>query len=747
MRLAIPTALLATALTAAAAAQSIERAAPAPFEVLPSAAVPEHLRASVAALAPLNAAFDAVAGDEFVRFTGMPIGPARTATLVLRRVDPFTADARIVAARVDGKGRVTERPIARPDAQYWSGAVEGEPDSRAMLARTPTGVMGFVQGSWGTAVIASPRPGSTGPVTSYILSDVPEDTFRWDPWICDAQPAPDAPVQPEGDVAGAQPCRQLRVAVETDWEMRLNFAASNDPSAALTAYVGTLFAGISQIYDADLQVRPSVCFLRIWESDGDPWTQSGAGNQLYEFRDHWEANMGAVQRNVAAMLSGRGLGGGVAWLSAACASSYAYSVSGNLSGWFPYPLADYNGGNWDIMVTAHEMGHNVGAPHTHNYCPAPGDSCAPNGYFGQCQTAQECTAQGTIMSYCHLCSGGLANIGLRFHPLNVESIVSFVGASCNFTAESSGAVSVSEALVVTQGTMPVLDVLANEALANCESVSLEDVPATSEAGFPLTVIPPAAGAVPGVRIELAPGFAGTDRFTYRVREASGGLSEPATTTVSVTPIRHPENAKGDVPGLAVSYYALAAPESLPDFDAITPYAQQVMPNIDVASTGGAFAGSGRADEVGAVWTGWLRVDQSGTHRIAIESDDGSRVWIGDQLVVNNDGLHGMVERSGSIVLGPGKHAVRVEFFEYGGGAGCILRMEGPGIPFGVIGADRLTHGGRAYPWDLNGDRNVDGIDLGELLGSWGLGNSRADFNRDGTVDGIDLGALLGNWGT
>ena len=100
-----------------------------------------------------------------------------------------------------------------------------------------------------------------------------------------------------------------------------------------------------------------------------------------------------------------------------------------------------------------------------------------------------------------------------------------------------------------------------------------------------------------------------------------------------------------MPGLAVSYYALAAPESLPDFGALTPYSQQVMPNIDVASTGGNFAGSGRAEEVGAVWTGWLRVDQAGTHRIAIESDDGSRVWIGDRLVVNNDGLHGMVERS------------------------------------------------------------------------------------------------------
>jgi formylglycine-generating enzyme required for sulfatase activity len=47
--------------------------------------------------------------------------------------------------------------------------------------------------------------------------------------------------------------------------------------------------------------------------------------------------------------------------------------------------------------------------------------------------------------------------------------------------------------------------------------------------------------------------------------------------------------------------------------------------------------------------------------------------------------------------------------------------------------------------DLNGDRTVDGADLGTLLGNWGEpGNG--DFNGDGTVDGGDLGVMLGAWG-
>ncbi|MFG0274092.1 MAG: hypothetical protein ACF8QF_03450 [Phycisphaerales bacterium] len=46
--------------------------------------------------------------------------------------------------------------------------------------------------------------------------------------------------------------------------------------------------------------------------------------------------------------------------------------------------------------------------------------------------------------------------------------------------------------------------------------------------------------------------------------------------------------------------------------------------------------------------------------------------------------------------------------------------------------------------DLNGDGEVDGADLGLLLGAWGTPD--ADLNGDGNTDGADLGLLLGAWG-
>ena len=48
--------------------------------------------------------------------------------------------------------------------------------------------------------------------------------------------------------------------------------------------------------------------------------------------------------------------------------------------------------------------------------------------------------------------------------------------------------------------------------------------------------------------------------------------------------------------------------------------------------------------------------------------------------------------------------------------------------------------------DLNGDGIVDGVDLAEVLGSWGQSDVPADIDGSGQVDGADLAAILGNWG-
>jgi hypothetical protein len=151
------------------------------------------------------------------------------------------------------------------------------------------------------------------------------------------------------------------------------------------------------------------------------------------------------------------------------------------------------------------------------------------------------------------------------------------------------------------------------------------------------------------------------------------------------------DVKGDVSGLNVQYYNLGGEKSkLPDFSTLKPSRTDVSAQIDFPSTGGNFATSEATDFVAAVWTGFINVPSSGSWELFLNSDDGSKLFIGDKLIVDNDGLHGMREHSGNIALGAGKHPLRVEFFENGGGAGIIMQWKGPGVSKAVVPASALT---------------------------------------------------------
>jgi hypothetical protein len=70
-----------------------------------------------------------------------------------------------------------------------------------------------------------------------------------------------------------------------------------------------------------------------------------------------------------------------------------------------------------------------------------------------------------------------------------------------------------------------------------------------------------------------------------------------------------------------------------------------------------------------LWTGYLTIGRAGPYRFATTSDDGSWLWVDEQLVVDNGGVHGPETREGQIQLAPGSHRVRLQFVQFGGGHG------------------------------------------------------------------------------
>ncbi|MEM9020949.1 MAG: PA14 domain-containing protein [Planctomycetota bacterium] len=105
---------------------------------------------------------------------------------------------------------------------------------------------------------------------------------------------------------------------------------------------------------------------------------------------------------------------------------------------------------------------------------------------------------------------------------------------------------------------------------------------------------------------------------------------------------------------------------------------------------------------------FLRVTEAGEYRFRVFSDDGSRVWINDTLLIEHDGLHGTTPgKMGVMELGSGTHKVRISMFQGGGGTGLWLLWRPPGEDWLSIPADRLsTDVGDERP-TAQGDKQVD----------------------------------------
>ncbi len=297
---------------------------------------------------------------------------------------------------------VDDRTVGRPSGRGRTAGRAGHP-----------GVLDGLRGSAGRITVLEDRPSSKPP-------EVP---------LCGVEPGhADATVAvPGASAASSTPyasslgprrgLRHLELAVDTDHEFFILFG---DSAAALT-YLMQLYAEVSDIYIRDVDLRVELVFARIWDTPEDLFNVVEP-SPLSDFQNHWNANMTGVQRDAAQLLSGRRdyPFGGQAYLGALCGSS-AYSVAGYAMGFYPDPALP-SVYYYDILVTAHELGHNCGTGHTQD---------SPNN-LDTCHDPATTPQRGTIMSYCtQTWSGMNANGDNWFHAViqgNIESYLA--GALC-----------------------------------------------------------------------------------------------------------------------------------------------------------------------------------------------------------------------------------------------------------------------------------------------------------------------------
>ncbi len=94
---------------------------------------------------------------------------------------------------------------------------------------------------------------------------------------------------------------------------------------------------------------------------------------------------------------------------------------------------------------------------------------------------------------------------------------------------------------------------------------------------------------------------------------------------------------------------------------------------------------------GIQFLGNIEIKKSGTYTFYTTSDDGSMLYVDGQLVVNNDGDHGPMTKSGQIALKKGKYPFRVDYFENIGGELLKVEVEGPDLERSNLSFDILSH--------------------------------------------------------
>jgi mono/diheme cytochrome c family protein len=111
-------------------------------------------------------------------------------------------------------------------------------------------------------------------------------------------------------------------------------------------------------------------------------------------------------------------------------------------------------------------------------------------------------------------------------------------------------------------------------------------------------------------------------------------------------------------------------DQLPDFATLTPKERGETVGFDLSVLP-------RQNDAAITFEGLLQVDRDGDYRFFATSDDGSRVWIDDKLVVDNDGIHPPQTKDGNATLTKGLHRFKAALFNGGGGTELAVEIQGP----------------------------------------------------------------------
>lgn len=395
------------------------------FAALPVSSLPEWLpgsdvRTEGLTLALEDASFYRVLPETLRRFReekhaelriALPVRERQDQVLRLMRATVVTPSFQVLTAT----GGDHAFPYQAGEA-YW-GVVEGDPGSLVALYLAGDELMGILRMNGRSYTFGKVEGRMDGLHVLYA-----DEQLRHQPAVnchVDDESMTIGSGEEEADLRqGPGNCVRMYIEVDND--------IYNGKGGVQQAadYVLGAFSQVAILY-ANESIDFVINELLVWNV-ADPYTGPSTSNYLTQFRNYQNGNYNGD----LAHLVGYNGGGGIAYLDVLCNSYYGVGYSAITASYQQVPTY-----SWTVMVLTHEIGHNLGSPHTHA-CAWNGNNTAIDGCGPQAGYSEGCTAPlpengGTVMSYCHLIGGVGINLNNGFGPQPGDRIRNRVyNASC-----------------------------------------------------------------------------------------------------------------------------------------------------------------------------------------------------------------------------------------------------------------------------------------------------------------------------
>ncbi len=335
--------------------------------------------------------------DEFLRII-IPVSGEAPLVLQLKKIDFLTESFILTSASSK------QSPIERETAVFYWGVVEGKENSTAVINIFQNQISGTIDLGDKTYTL-----GKVQNSNKHILYQE-KDLLEKPSLSCFSENIEEGiheSIENQTRSSG-NPDNCVRMYIEVDYDLFSRFGNITDTYN----YIAGAFSQVAILY-ANESINISLNQILIWDNE-DPYNGPSTGDYL----DQFTAAIGTSFNGDLGHLIGTKGSGGIAYLNALCRNSNRTGYSGiNIT------YQDVPSYSWTINVLTHEIGHNLGSPHTHS-CSWNGnstqiDDCG-NQYLannggnpGSCYDANNpiIPAGGTIMSYCHLTSG----VGMDFN--------------------------------------------------------------------------------------------------------------------------------------------------------------------------------------------------------------------------------------------------------------------------------------------------------------------------------------------